>query len=299
MVGLHDIYKRLSFPEDAMRLFEARDEKYGKSRLGLRFKVPGTVASGDGDTSAGNSFIHIQLKTAIAAHLMLRAKGLDTIDSMGQLHNLVQRAPYRAMVCGDDGVTVMSRELYESVGGAEGLTRLYLQYGFEAKVKLTTRYTSEFCSSLFWPTHSGLVMGPKPGRVLAKSFWTRLPKLTKPGKLLGWVRAVAKSLSASSSHVPVLRVVVECLLEITDGVDEYRTRSMISKAIHMPKPLGGDYSCCPETWSMMYERYGLTRCQVDELENFIRKSLTTLPVVLSHPYLDQIVSYDTGLVLPE
>jgi hypothetical protein len=79
---------------------------------------------------------------------------------------------------------------------------------------------AEFYSGLFWPTASGAtVWGPKPGRLLAKLFFTLDPRGSDPAKALGIARAIAEGLMVSCNHIPVLNAALVSVLRITRRAD--------------------------------------------------------------------------------
>jgi len=78
------------------------------------------------------------------------------------------------------------------------------QLGFQTKTKVRPRHdypNGEFCSSLWWPTPEGTVLGPKIGRQLYKHAWTYKPESVREA----WFDAVVAGNSLSWSFVPVLR----------------------------------------------------------------------------------------------
>jgi len=102
------------------------------------------------------------------------------------------------------------------------------QLGFKTKTKVHARheyYKAEFCSSLWWPTSDGTVLGAKVGRQLYKHAWT-----DKPEKLrLGWLEAVAKCNAISWRFVPVLR---EIQYYYNDGFRRLNTRYAAQDQAH-------------------------------------------------------------------
>jgi hypothetical protein len=131
-------YRKCGIEGQPMKVLEAQMHTLGYTRHGIQYSRKGGRKSGDPNTSCGNSII-------------------NGIVSMEVLKELVRK-----------------EQLAE-----DNIIKAYLKYGFKSKCKIASKVCDiDFCSKLFWPTASGLVLGPKPGRMLPKlGFGIR--KLTK------------------------------------------------------------------------------------------------------------------------
>ena len=82
-------------------------------------------------------------------------------------------------------------------------------YGFKPKVAYSKRLCdAEFCSGLFWPTTDGLVLGPKPGRLIPKMGFS-LKELSEDqvrGSFIGY--------QYNANHVPVLNDFIDHHLDV-------------------------------------------------------------------------------------
>lgn len=190
---LYREYVQCGAPTDCLAALAGRDGvRRGSTRNGIRYSRHAQVSSGDGDTTAGNSRIHLVL--------------LEACPSV-----------QAAIVMGDDAVVWTS--------DASEVATAYRQGGFEPKVSADL----DFCSSLFWPSDQGTTLGPKIGRLIGKTFHS-MNKIE--GSYLRWLRGVCLGLDLSCSHVPILRVLIPHMLSLCgDGPVlrsddfEYKTRS--------------------------------------------------------------------------
>ena len=134
---LHELYleyKKCGAPVECLNAFANRHkEQFGATRNGIRYTRRAQVNSGDGDTSAGNSRIHLVL-----------------LESCPHA--------YGALVHGDDAV-ILTDDI-EAV----------MDWYRKGDLVPVLAPEIDFCSGLFYPTNNGIVLGPKIGRVLAKGF---------------------------------------------------------------------------------------------------------------------------------
>jgi hypothetical protein len=127
--------------------------KYGSTPHGVHYKVSGTMPSGSGDTSFGNSLLNLSSNIAAIAHQT--GKGYPEILS----------SIYMA-VMGDDNVLIVPSSYPK-------LNNKYLN-GTGMSIEMVYRdnsYDLTFCSSYFYPVAGGYCLGPKIGRFLPKFGW--------------------------------------------------------------------------------------------------------------------------------
>jgi hypothetical protein len=183
----------------------------GVSHQGIHFKTEGRIRTGGISTSAGNSTLN--------AHLHLT----PIIMVLGRFPT---RSELMLIVMGDDMYMVLNRTLANKVYHV--LASFLTFAGIQHKLTLfTDQREGQFCSSRFWPTLNGTVLGPKPFRTLSKTFYCKHALSDKNAR--GWLRGVVLGWYADSAHVPVLRVVIRRMLEITSA-DEPKFYEKIFRA---------------------------------------------------------------------
>jgi hypothetical protein len=259
----------------------ATRRRTGVTKLRAKYSVDGTVQSGDGDTTGGNTFCHLAMKMRCLYMIIRHVLGISGLIS----HELVMALPYRAIVMGDDDAEVSTTQFMGLI------PRLFERMGTMAGHKLVTEvrtpYTLEFCSGLFYPFENGShVFGPKVGRVLAKTFYSRTSY--NRTKQLRWVRGVCKSLEKASSMVPVLRVIVRQLLHLTAGHVIIHDKQTIRhfETVHF-------HEADSATMHFVEQRYGFTQAQVLALEKWLIDNVTDIPCVVEHPMLTRMLEVDT------
>jgi hypothetical protein len=163
----------------------------------------------------------------------------------------------------------------------------------------------EFCSGLFWPVNGRWVFGPKPGRLLARTFITK--KLLAPSRKGDnhnrHLRIVAMGLEKQVAFIPVLRVVVSTILEQTHPskpgmfFTKFRHHVMIynreERQEQVIKPSAA-FKMEEDTLRFFCERYGVVESEVLDFENFMAKVDYTKASVLTHPFAEMLVRCDYG-----
>jgi hypothetical protein len=221
MRKLWEEYEECGASDLTLRALAGRDQtRRGYTSHGIKFHRQAQVSSGDGDTTAGNSRIHMVL---------------------------LEACPYveAAIVMGDDSLVYAL--------DPDSVLAAYRAGGFEPKLSKDI----DFCSALFWPTDSGLVLGPKIGRVLGKTFHS----MEKRHDYMPWLRGVCLSLRLKVSFVPILRVLVERLLILAGDGKVYRAGDHNYKFT-----CDGSHNVCDATWGFMQDRYGLGEHEVKAME---------------------------------
>jgi len=264
-----NLYKRmgLSNHPDAAYVFEAQRMTRGTTAHGVRYRVPFTRKSGDPNTSPGNSYI-------------TGCTSMFVLHKLGCLHNS------KLLVQGDDNLIAIRRTL--SQVGRDNLRNeiidYYRQLGLIAKVKVSSRWSEvEFCSSLFWPTADGFVLGPKIGR--------RLPKLGFSLTNLdeGQVKGMILGCKADMGHIPVLRVYVKwCLSHLTT----VKKKLYVDRESRYKSLCASKHEICDETYEFFHDRYNI---DFKECEESLQKALDLAPdfrSVISYPILDDFMAVD-------
>jgi len=250
----YDVYRP---PRLVKKVLERRLNKTGITTHGVKYSVEGTVGSGDADTSCGNSLLHMSMVNRM----------LDRVEGYG-------------IVQGDDCLLVVKKNQINTAA----IVNWYRNHGFEAVTEKVEPDLAEFCSGFFWKTPDGRVYGPKPDRVLSKTFWCRT-NLSR-GKRLRWLKEVCISLEKSCSYVPVLQVVVNRMLALLGGI--HRLGRLYSSDRH--KIVAHQYhSINNATRKQMSKIYGIDVQQLVDLEQWLSSEIKTLPVMVSHPVLCSIL----------
>jgi hypothetical protein len=251
---LYKEYKSLGAPAECLAYLSDRGSKgtrYGVTSHGIRFSRVAQVASGDGDTTAGNTRIHLVL---------------------------LQNTPgvVAAMVMGDDAIVLADSPV--------PVLAQYIRGGFDPK----KAEVFDFCSQYLWPAFDGngivSVLGPKIGRVLAKTFIST--HNFDESKQLEWLKGVCLRLEHSVSFIPILRTIVSRFLELTEGKRAWY-ESEYEYKIHC----GRSFEVAETTWVFLQQVYGVDESTVVALEAYIQQA--TLPMVLPYELFGRFVEADT------
>jgi len=241
LVARVHLYEALGAPKSLLEFCKGRIVANGRTMTGVRYGTVGTVHSGDGDTSAGNNVDHgmmwvrllcrasdtlIRREAAEAGSEHESSSGPIELDEMihaclsqktglatgegnsGGMTSYKSSAVleasrnFRVLVMGDDGVVIVSRALLGELGGQNGIRAYFRELGFNLTIGEAPVEKLEFCSGLFYPVNGTYIYGPKPGRVLAKTFWTQVS--LNPSKTEQWLRGVVCGLMNDCTHVPLL-----------------------------------------------------------------------------------------------
>jgi len=277
----------------------------GRFRKGTRYTTTGQVQSGDGDTSAGNCMIHGGVDLAFLINYICtqeeaKASSADSQLSVDEQINVLKtklrtQRNMRTIVLGDDGVKVFSKEMWEH--SADDYAKWWEDHGFiGTAISVKPTYAAEFCSARFWPIDIGSVetycLGPKIGRVLAKTFYVKseIPERDH----VTWLRAVCKSIQYDVSFVPILRAVVARLLELTADADDKPLSTWASEKSRFEQiHAATGHEVCDRTWDMMETLYGVTQESVLAVEASI-KLMPSTGWLLDHPVLEDIAAIDNG-----
>lgn len=228
----------------AMGLVRPVQSRYrAVSKNGIRVSVAGTQASGNSDTSFGNTLTH-----ALVPYYIVRKQNRRcSIISMGDDVFIIVEGP-------------------EEVDFSQ-----YAQFAMKVEmIEVTDPYDIEFCSGLLWPVadfpaakscehgcHVRHVWGPKPGRILPKLGWTTTYEKVANNvnrHLRGWYLGIHKSVSM----VPFVTDVVErigALVPHVQGaeplVDEHKFKVRYKHSPDIPEMValidhryGLDYAAC-------------------------------------------------------
>jgi len=223
--------KRFGAPCAVIDLMTANINTHGSTLHGWRYKCDGTRKSGDPYTSLMNSVING------ISHLFLYCKwtGHTVTQSQKTIKMLLQ---------GDDNL--MRHMEREHFPWREGMAEL----GFDSEALYRRNAdTVEFCSMRLYPTDKGLMFGPKPGRVLSRLGYCVNPPMGVSRESM--MRGIALGLKKNCNFVPPLRLVLERVLELTDGHKAVYQRGFQEHVIKVK----GNYEPVSATWHQLYEQY--------------------------------------------
>lgn len=225
----------------------------------VRYSVKGTTRSGHNDTTIGNSLINAMI--AYEAMLTHNLKGW-------------------IIVAGDDLLVCVKGDFDEhALAKTEACFGIVPEYA-----KFESPFDVSFVSAVWYPTTGGLSFGPKPGRQLAKLFWTTKP----PGKKYSsnWYNSVCTGLLMAFEDCPIMDNWVRKMKPGGDDESEYRgkidyyfndyVKAENNRGVYM------DY--------LLY-KYGIAESEVLECEKFI-DDLEARPSFVKHPTLDIILNDD-------
>jgi hypothetical protein len=206
-------------PAHCRAVTSQRGHKSGMSAKGkFRYSVEGTVASGDGDTSSGDT-------------LFVGLTALDAMTSPDEVRDDANGS--FVLLTGDDHIIGTTRERLEELGGIQRIKDKFARVGYENNVFTELHIERlDFCSGMFYPTtDGGYMFGPLGARVLCKTFAShiRFPAHERRGRL----RGVALGLRRVARVVPLLRAYIPAVLHATRNVraifdreDERRYRTV-------------------------------------------------------------------------
>jgi hypothetical protein len=224
---------------DAAFALTSMEHIRGWSSHGVVYNVSYTMTSGSPTTSFSNSFLN-GTKTAFV------------LERMGFQH-------FKMLVHGDDSLIVIPGHL--SAPAKLRLERKFAQYqhslGFATKMKISESWSQvEYCSSLFWPTEDGYVLGPKIGKRLPKIGFSL--RALKPGE----VKGMLLGLQIEAGFVPVIRVYAKHQLSLMrkQAKQDYTDSRSVYKSLAVER-----HSCSEETAYFFLERYGVDMAEMETL----------------------------------
>jgi len=187
------IYQLSGAPDYVLQYLCYQLETRGIISGGWKFKVEGRRGSGVSNTSVGNT-----MNNVTATLNALRAQNIHESDVC-------------FLVLGDD-IVIASRKQID----CDTIVSEFRQYGLESTFfEREDPRDVEFCSSLFWPVEDGYILGPKPGRVLSKTFWNK--KQLSEEEHYQWLNGVCKGLQKSCSGIPLLGRMLDAMISATSA----------------------------------------------------------------------------------
>lgn len=254
------------------KLFSTAAEKCCRDQLSTKWrsmkgrhsgKYVGQRRSGDDNTSVDNTLLNI------TAHVwaVSRALGLSLAEV---------RARFKFIALGDDIVVIGPPEL-ASVDFDDHLSKI----GWKIKPKIVEHIDDvEFCSRLNWPSSAGRLFATKPGRFFARYgyAWDSHTKVDVTEK--------AYALQLGNNHVPFVRKLLAKQLSFSRR--SHQNVKTPEWALQNPGFLADPTT---ETWTMLYNIYGLTPQDEADFERTL-ETWTGGPALISHPALSRMFSVE-------
>jgi hypothetical protein len=270
----HNYYRKFPLTGQESVCLEQQLTTTGFTPHGVSYFMLGKRKSGDLNTSVGNSLENARM------HIY----ACSLIDKRHELKIPIQLY-FTGLVLGDDSWFLMNSKLlpYD-----QDITQIIEDMGMAPKAIIRQNlYDSEFCSGRFWPSSKGRIWAPKIGRVLYKSMTSTT--LVPADQTKAWLVAVAKGFKRDTSHVPLLRILMPRLAELSFNKPvkpHYLPRALEIR----PHNIEDGAEATQDTWEMMYQLYDLLPHQIQEAENYLK----TCPTygALKHAVIDAIVKVD-------
>lgn len=263
--GMRDMEPALVRTVDATRICKVKFRVHASPRTSCDFierfayQLDHTTKSGHNDTSSRNSFIN-----AIVTQTALRFVGVTAA---------------RVLVIGDDMWCLMrNRPDLAALLDAER------DCGIKPEAALfdATKFCrTEFASDVFAPSDDGTIAIPKLGKLFAKLYATT--NAVRPAESAAFAHSIAVGLSDLLLEAPLYGDFLRCALDETYQlklVSTGRWKREVDKRIHYG----------PEFKVWLFERYGITSCQLVELTSFL--ATCRGPGVMKHPLIDAIMAVD-------
>ena len=183
------------------------------------------------------------------------------------------------LVKGDDVVIFLP----PNVDPAEVEARVSSQ-GFITKFKVCDWYDLEFCSSYFMPTSAGLMLTPKPGKMLAKTFWCKNTNYSEKD-MQAQFASILKGLTNNFGYLPFLNSLynTKCYLDWFDKVEPYYQDYNEYTDVQV--------SYTDETISWLQVKYDVSYEELCELGTELCGSL---PIVLRSSAARKMITEDWG-----
>lgn len=228
-------------------------------RGALKYRLKGTVKSGHNDTTLGNSIVNAMLSATAMAKAGLRG---DVI------------------VAGDDLLAVIEGDFDEhALADAERDLGIKPEYR-----KFLDASDASFISGVWFLGDGKHAFAPKPGRLLARLFWTVRPP--PPKRVREYCNGIVAGLTPTCGDMPVIGAFLAAHKRDdveTDAIAEWRYRTHLQAA---DRP-----SRREQLMKNFCARYGLTRAEVEECEAMFAKHKHQVGFI-SHPVIDKLMRVD-------
>jgi hypothetical protein len=244
---VYKFYRDCGVPDEVVEYLEKDLEPTEvETSVGIKFKGKNFRFSGRGDTLLGNTVLNLLIMSNAYPHVR------------------------KMIVKGDDSV------VDAPFGGDREAESFITQLGFKPKISRTNIENVEFCSKLVVPVKGGHIMGPKIGRMLAKTFWCRNTN-RKEDQMQQQLGAVVNGLRHEIECIPILSQLMPLAGE---------TATSNPYALHN----ADEHEATHETYTYYANRYGIT---VDDLLG-VKLQLKQFPYTADGAVIERIVDKDWG-----
>jgi hypothetical protein len=268
--------------------------RMGRGSNSIAVDVPGGRKSGQPHTSLGNSIVNAKVVTF---GILAATNGVDFKN---------QPIPGHMLVLGDDNL--IATNVNVNLDAAANAMRVL---GFQPKLKSHDSIDdAEFCSSVFWRTKNGRSLGPKIGRVIAKTGHCTNPPYGPDHPNFPLFSAILtsgtyRSIALVSPATPFIKEMVsaadrhlECLKSdkpsVEVAVDRYRNLEGYGFSRHFAGVVPSHRTFDEETVQHVCSRYGITTEQCHGFAATIQ-SAASLPFRLACPVAQRIIAEDIGV----
>jgi hypothetical protein len=227
----------------------------------LRYSLAGTTKSGHNDTTLGNSLINAAIAYSACAR-------------MGLCCDII--------VAGDDLLVVIEGDFDEHALAKHesdmGILPEYRKFSMVEDVS--------FISGIWFPIDEGFIFTPKPGRLLARLFWSVKPPSKK--KFRPHIHSIVAGMQATCGTMPVIGAFLvsqdypnEPVLPPVGYWEEYK------------RLFWADNHTVPRRSFLngFLRRYGLDESSIEDVETLFLNNQHRIGIV-SHPVLDRIAAVD-------
>lgn len=233
----------------------------------IKYRLCGTVKSGHNDTSSGNSLIN-----AMIIFEAMKLRGLKG----------------RIIVNGDDCLVVLDRKIR-----VDELSDLEKAMGIVPEARVFERWQDvSFLSGIWAPTGDVVhpyAFIPKPGRLLARCFWT-VQTMSKK-QMQTWAHDVASCILVGSRHVPVIDTFLSLGGHVTEDARPrtYNVAGRNYKDFQVVNPIerGGPVV----NWFL--DRYHITHQELTDVETWFLEQAQVVGILV-HPVLERIQAVDNA-----
>jgi len=263
MQRMHHDLKLLAYKPAGERLaafVEAGFAVKGKAARGaLKYSLIGTTKSGHNDTTLGNSLNN----AAIAA---------ESMEALGLSGDVI--------VAGDDLLAVVAGDFDERALSAEEA-----KYGIVPECrKFASARDVSFVSGIWLDAGDTWRFMPKPGRLVARLFWTTHPP--PPRKVDAYRNGIVLGLRATCGGLPVLGAFL----------DAHYTVGVKADVAHDKRALSFTWACSEDIAKLdvmrsFCDRYDLDPSAIADCELFLTRCAGKVGLI-SHPVLDRLMEVD-------
>jgi hypothetical protein len=231
----------------------------------MRYKLEYTVKSGHNDTTIGNNIVNAGI-----TYSCMEKCGLS-----GAI-----------LVAGDDLLVVVYGDF-----DADSFAALEATYGIVPEYRKFYAVSDvTFISALWFITSTGYVCTPKPGRLLARLFWTTHPP--PPKQATAYIKGVVMGLWPTVANMPIIGKWLDKTYRLYGCCDE--TEVWATKSTERKREFNeGNDGFDSVARSAFLDRYQILECEVTDCEAMIER-MTTPYTYMVHPVITRLLEIDNA-----